>query len=282
MKSEGCKESYKIKGNHKKIWNHKLIVWLVLLNLSMMILLSGCGTNTTKDQASTAGDTGPKVVASTSWTALIVKAAGVKEPVILAPLELQHPPEYDYRPSDVEKLNDAKYIVYGGYEPFMTKMLKATDTAQDKVVKVDTTNTPDILKQQAGILAEKFGTTAEEKAWEADFDKVITEIKDEANKKNVNKIKVLVNVRQTPAAKFFGYDVIGEFGPEELTPAKIAELANLKPDLIIDNFHVPLGKGLAEVTKVPRVELRNFPAPEHKNLQDLFLDNAKKLGIQVD
>ncbi|MEK5232113.1 hypothetical protein MHB42_10105 [Lysinibacillus sp. FSL K6-0232] len=61
------------------------------------------------------------VVASTSLTAMIAKAAGAKNVTYIAPLELRHPPEYDYRPSDLSKITDS-YIIYLGYEPFMKKI----------------------------------------------------------------------------------------------------------------------------------------------------------------
>jgi hypothetical protein len=59
------------------------------------------------------------------------------------------------------------------------------------------------------------------------------------------------------------------------------ELAALKPDLVVDNLHLPAGKGIADIAKVPRVELRNYPDPSQKNLQDMLKGNAEKLGIKV-
>ncbi|MFZ5595824.1 MAG: metal ABC transporter solute-binding protein, Zn/Mn family [Bacillota bacterium] len=262
------------------------VVWLVALGLMVSVLSTGCTSSQTaavpsesKGTASTAGSSGPKVVASTTWTALMAKAAGAGDVVVLAPAELKHPPEYDFRPSDVEKLNDAKLIIHAGYEPFVKKMLQATQTPEDKVMQVLTVNTPDNLKEQTRLLAEKMGTVEAQKAWEAEFDRDVATIREAAARQNVAGKRVLVQKHQADFVKWLGYQVLAEFGPEELSPAKMGELAALKPDLIIDNFHNPQGQGIAQIAKCPRVELRNFPGPDEKSLQDLLMDNARILGL---
>ncbi|MFZ5651064.1 MAG: metal ABC transporter solute-binding protein, Zn/Mn family [Bacillota bacterium] len=268
--------------NSRSIW----VVWLIVIGLSFSVLLAGCdtskkqsATSTGKEAASPAKGYGPMVVASTSWTALMAKAAGAGNVAVLAPAELKHPPEYDFRPSDVEKLKDAKLIVYAGYEPFMKKMLQATQTPEDKVMQVVTVNTPENLKKQTRLLAEKLGTIETQKTWEAEFDNAVSAIREAAAKQNVAGKRVLAQKHQAAFAKWLGCQVVAEFGPEELSPAKMAELAAHKPDLIIDNFHNPQGQGIADIAKCPRVELRNFPGPDHKSLQDLLMDNARKLGL---
>ncbi len=268
--------------NNRSAWLARMIVIVLILS----VLVAGCGapdkqsgTSAGKDAASPAKGSGPLVVASTSWTALMAKAAGAGNVAVLAPAELKHPPEYDFRPSDVDKLKDAKLIVYAGYEPFMKKMLQATQTPEDKVMQVVTMNTPENLTKQTRLLAEKLGTTEAQKTWETEFYKAVSAIREGSAKQNVAGKRVLVQKHQLPFVKWLGYQVVAEFGPEELSPAKMGELAALKPDLIIDNLHNPQGQGIADMAKCPRVELRNFPSPDHKSLQDLLMDNARKLGL---
>ncbi len=275
------------RGKNVDRWNSAAIwaVRLAVTGLILSVLLAGCNTSKKadfppgKEAASPAKGSGSVVVASTSWTALMARAAGAGDVAVLAPAELKHPPEYDFRPSDVEKLKDAKLIVYAGYEPFMKKMLQAAQTPGDKVVQVVTVNTPDNLKKQTRLLAEKLGTAEAQKAWEAEFDRAVSALQEAAAKQNVAGRRVLAQKHQAAFARWLGYQVVAEFGPEELSPAKMGELASLKPDLIIDNFHNPQGAGIADMAKCPRVELRNFPGPEHKSLQDLLADNARKLGL---
>jgi zinc transport system substrate-binding protein len=219
------------------------------------------------------------VVASTSWTGAIAQAAGAGEVRVLAPLELKHPPEYDYRPADIAKLKDASAFVYAGYEPFAKKLLEASDFPQSKVFTVVTTNEPGILKQQAKILAEKFGTQARETEWEIRFNRVTANILKQAGQKKIGQVKVFVQQHQQPFVKWLGYNIVGVFGPEELSPAKIMEYSNLKPELVIDNYHNPQGRPIAEVAKCKYVELLNFPSVKAPTLIELFKENANQLGL---
>ncbi len=45
-----------------------------------------------------------RVVATTPWTAAFALAAGVENVRVLAPYEMQHPPEYELRASDVVRV----------------------------------------------------------------------------------------------------------------------------------------------------------------------------------
>lgn len=219
------------------------------------------------------------VVASTSWTGAIAQAAGADEVRVLAPLELKHPPEYDYRPADIARLSEATAVIYAGYEPFMKKLLEAAGYPKSNTMIVTTTNTPDILKQQARLLAEKLGTQKKEAEWEIQFDKVTAEILKKAEAKKAGKIKVLVQQHQQPFVKWLGYNIVGVFGAEEMSPAKVLEYSNLKPDLAIDNYHNPQGKPIVEVVKCKYVELINFPSGKAPTLIDLFKENAARLGL---
>ena len=56
------------------------------------------------------------VIASTSWVQAYAVAAGGKNIVTIAPFELQHPPEYEMKPSDLIAVQNASLIVYSSYE----------------------------------------------------------------------------------------------------------------------------------------------------------------------
>lgn len=219
------------------------------------------------------------VVASTSWTGGIAEAAGADEVRVLAPFELKHPPEYDYRPSDIAKLSDATLLVYAGYEGFVKKLIEASGIPASKVATVLTSNDPVNLKQQAKLLAQKLGSEDKEKIWENQFDKVTGDILKSAELKKVSKTKALVQQHQVPFAKWLGFDIVGVFSAGELSPAKVMEYANLKPDIIIDNFHNPQGKRIMEVVKCKYVELINFPSVKAPSLIELFKENASRLGL---
>lgn len=250
-----------------------------LLKLVLFFFIAGLAIAGTIAPSGCFAESKVVVVASTSWTGAIAQAAGADEVRVLAPLELKHPPEYDYRPADIAKLSEATAVVYAGYEPFMKKLLEAAGYPKSNTIIVTTTNTPDILKQQARLLAEKLGTQKQEAEWEIQFDKVAAEILKKAEAKNAGKIKVLVQQHQQPFVKWLGFEIVGVFSAGELTPAKVLEYANLKPDLVIDNFHNPQGKPIVEVAKCKYVELINFPSIKAPTLIDLFKENVGRLGL---
>jgi zinc transport system substrate-binding protein len=245
-------------------------VFILILLAAVMVLA-----------ANTGWCANPKVVvvASTSWTGAIAAAAGADEVKVLAPFELKHPPEYDYRPSDIARLTDATLLVYAGYEGFIKKLIEASGIPASKVATVMTSNDPANLKQQAQRLAQKLGTEAKEQIWENQFDIVSDEILKSAGQKKVSKKKALVQQHQVPFAKWLGYDIVGIFSAGELSPAKVMEYSNLKPDIIIDNFHNPQGKPIVEVVKCKYVELINFPSVKAPSLIELFKENASRLGL---
>jgi ABC-type Zn2+ transport system substrate-binding protein/surface adhesin len=109
------------------------------------------------------------VVASTSLTAALARAAGASEVRVLTPADVKHPPEYELRPSDLTKLEGASAVVYAGYERMVQKLI---DTSKGKnliVVQVDTTTSPDNLVAQARRIAAVLHTEKKEQAWEKGF-----------------------------------------------------------------------------------------------------------------
>lgn len=258
------------------IHKRKLLI-LIVICLGTILLVVGCGSK--KEEESE--QAGKNVVASTSWTAAIAKAAGAEDVTILAPIELRHPPEYDFRPSDIDKVSKADFIVYAGYEPFMNNLLDSADVAEENLYAVRTENTPENLKEQAGKLAEEMDTVAAFEKWEEEFDHVMDQILAEGKEQNITEKKAVVQAHMVPMVELMGFTIIAEFA-EDLSPEKTAELANLEPDIVIDNFHNAQGEAIAEIADVERVELRNFPKTEDQMIQELLQDNAEALGLKVE
>ncbi|HOX15985.1 MAG TPA: zinc ABC transporter substrate-binding protein [Smithellaceae bacterium] len=220
------------------------------------------------------------IVASTSWVGAIAEAAGADEVRILAPFELKHPPEYDYRPSDIAQLRSARLLVYGGYEPFVKKLAVAARLPRERMIVIVTSNDPDNLKKQARFLAEKMGTQKREADWEKALNKALADIQKQAKKNKISQKRVLVQKYQVPLVKWLGFDVIGAFNTDELSPNKVMEYAMMKPDMVIDNFHNPQGKPIAEIAKCDYVAIINFPSANARSLIELLKENATKLGIK--
>lgn len=219
------------------------------------------------------------VVASTSLTALLAEAAGATNVTYIAPVELRHPPEHDYRPSDISKATDS-YLVYLGYEPFMSKLIEAGEIPQERVATIEVDNTPKSYHKATQKLADIWGTQHEQAKFLHELEAAAAEIEQAAEAKQVSGQRVIAQVYMIPILEWLGYDIVGEFGPDELTPSRLAELAHLKPDLIVDNLHMPQGAGFAEVSKdTQRVELRSYPEQEMDSVIDILRYNARMLGI---
>jgi zinc transport system substrate-binding protein/iron/zinc/copper transport system substrate-binding protein len=80
---------------------------------------------------------------------------------------------------------------------------------------------------------------------------------------------------QTPYAAWMGFEIVGEFGPAEPSPAVILELARTRPALVFDNYHGPSGQPIAEATGAAYVEMLNFPGKDGTlSIEDVFRYNA--------
>ncbi|WP_270167194.1 hypothetical protein [Paenibacillus sp. SYP-B4298] len=237
------------------------------------------GTQTTRENKAVALSEVKGVVASTSLTALIAEAAGASQVSYIAPIELRHPPEYDYRPSDIDKVADS-YIVYLGYEPFMTKLMEAAQVSPDWAATIEVDNTPDSYKQATRKLADIWGTQDKQTHFLKELDTLSDEIIQAAHGQDVSAKKVVAQVYMAPFLKWLGYNVVAEYGPDEVTPSQLANLAKLEPELIVDNAHMPQGAGFAQIAKdTKRVELRSYPEQGMTTVLDILRYNAQQLGL---
>lgn len=222
-----------------------------------------------------------KVVASTSWVAAIAEAAGADQVDVLAPLDLKHPPEYDFRPSDLQRIAQADYVLWAGYEPFMRKIQSVVALPESRFLQVFTDNVPVTLKEQARKLAAVWATQDKETKWEESFDAAMAEILRQAKANGLIGKRAVVQAFLVKYAQWMGLQVVGTFGGgEELTPAKAAELLQKRPEIVVDNWHNAQGAGLAAEAKVPYALLLNFPGHAGtRTLIDVLRYNAKQFGL---
>ncbi|WP_438496951.1 ATP-binding cassette domain-containing protein [Paenibacillus sp. IHBB 3054] len=156
--------------------------------------------------------------------------------------------------------------------------MEASEVSKDKAATIEVDNTPYGYIKAARKLAAIWGTEAEESNWEQDLGQLTAEIEQAARQHETSKKKVISQVYMTPLLKWLGYEVVGEFGPDEMTPTQLAKLAELKPDLIIDNVHMP--QGFSEISKeTKRIELRSYPSAEQRSVEDILRHNAEQLGL---
>lgn len=250
--------------------------------VAMVLLLVGASLAVTALPAlgNPAPGGAPRVVASTAWTAAIAEAAGGDVVAVLAPLELRHPPERDFRPSDIRLAVEADAIVWAGYEGFMRQLMEAAEIPEDKWVRVDTQNTPDHLVALTRELASRWGTEAAQARWEEAFVAATNRIAEAAAAQNTGQVKVVSSLHLQAFLRWLGYDVVETFGFEEMTPARIHQLQQAGAHMVVDVWHNPSAESLAEALGARYVLLINFPGRDGtRTLLDVFGHNARQLGL---
>ncbi len=213
-----------------------------------------------EDVAASAASRPASIVASTSWTSAFADLGGLDDVPSIAPANLIHPPEYEIIVGDVLKINNADYFIYAGYERMMQSMGSSIKKDAASLVKINTNNSVENVREQAALIASIMGTQAEsEKRVEA-YVQLVHNGAAKVKQQGMDTMKVYCHSMQVYLAKDLGLMVAGTFGPGPITAAQIAEVAKGGYDLIIDNIHNPIAAPLLEVSPASKLVVwRNFP-----------------------
>jgi zinc transport system substrate-binding protein len=217
-----------------------------------------------------------EVVATTSLTAAIAKAAGAKEVKVLTPPGQKHPPEYDLKPSDLLKIEGAAVVVYAGYEKMVSKLLETAKNRGIQAIQISTDTSPETLIAQARKISKILKSEKEEEAWEQNFLRELAKMKKKLSP-YAGKRAVVHHFAQ-PFAKWAGLTIVHVIRPGELTPRAIAEAAAQAPDVVVDILHFPVAKVIAENAKCRYAQVINFPGVNGtSSLEDIFQFNSTEL-----
>ena len=249
--------------------------WLLL---GLVLFITACAPVAPAAQPAASG---PKIVASTSWVAAFAAAAGATDITVIAPSNLQHPPDYDPKPSDLLAVADADYVLLAGFEGFAARLQEAVDGDLDKIVMVMTDNSPATIHAEVTRLAEIFGTQAAAAAYLAHFDQEYARLSNEV-KVAVGDAKpvVVTHLFMTPWVYFAGLEPAGAYGPAPLTPAELKTLADAQPTLVFENVHMGGGDPVVEATGATKVDLLNFPGDD-LDLLKVFATNAERISAAL-
>lgn len=248
--------------------------YFITISLFLFSLVSfGC-SKVLKNQQTSA-----KYVASTSWVAGIAELAGIDDVITIAPLNLSHPAEYEITPDDILTVKNAELIMHAGYERMVKVIAAATEVDESKMQKVKTTNTLENLSNMVKMLSEKAGTQEEAQKRFSEYTKFIEEIRIKIKETGLDKKTVYANVNQVEFARDIGLNVVATFGGGPLIADEIADAAENKYDLIIDNIHNPVASVAAEVSPTSKLLIwRNFPEIHEKNaLYNVIKANCETL-----
>jgi ABC-type Mn2+/Zn2+ transport system permease subunit len=216
------------------------------------------------------------VVASTSLSGAIVKAAGAKEVRVIVSTEMRHPPEYDLKPSDLLKFEGAKVVIYGGYERMVSKLLETSKNKNILAIQINTDTSPENLISQAQKISKVLGTEKEEQVWEEKFLEKLKELQKKISPFSGK--RAIVHRFAQPFAQWAGLAIVQIISPGELTPKVVAEAVDKKPELVLDILHFPIAQVIAENARCKYVQVINFPGVDHtKSLEDLFEYNSTQL-----
>ena len=255
---------------------------ILIFVLALAMLLSACASPATQQPVATEAPMhehmhGPKIVASTSWVGAFALAAGAEDISIIAPSNIQHPPDYDPKPSDLEAVSGADYVLYAGFEGFAPRMQEAVGGSSDKLITVATENSPEAIHKEVTRLGELFGTQDKAAAFLETFDAEYAKLSDEVKAAvGDHKPVVVTQMFVTPFVFFAGLEPVGMYGPMPMTPDELKTLSDAKPTMVFENAHMGGGDPLVEATGATKVDLINFPGDD-MDLLSVFRTNAETL-----
>ncbi|GIJ10899.1 metal ABC transporter solute-binding protein, Zn/Mn family [Micromonospora andamanensis] len=256
--------------------------------VTLSLFASGCGgtddstpagdptrSAPTGDTTSSAPATpGPKVVASTTWVGALAKAAGASEVTLVAPADVEHPPDFQPTARDLKAAADADYVLYAETDGFAPRLIKAAgDSELITVIPVEAT--PGKIASEVTRLANTFGTADAAKAWLSTFNAEYTALSGQAK-------AALPNPAPTAVSELFvgywgsfaGIEVTDLYGPEPVTASERATLTAKKPKLVFTNAHVPDVD--PKIPGATRVKLVNYPGKD-LDLLGVFRTNTERL-----
>jgi zinc transport system substrate-binding protein len=219
---------------------------------------------------------GQVVVASTSLAGAVAHAANAQEVRILTPADVQHPPEYDVKPTDLLKLEGADIVVYAGYERMVSRLVDTSRNKRIIAIQINTEASPENLISQVQKVAVALKTEKEAQAWEKSFRENLAILKVKLNP--VRDKRVVAHWHARPFAAWAGLSVVQVVRPGELTPRVIADAISQKPDAVLDILHAPVAKPIADNAKCRYIQVINFPGVANTvTLEDIFAYNTNQL-----
>ena len=225
-----------------------------------------------------------KVVATTEWTAAFCRAAGLDDIKVLAPASLQHPADYELKPSDVLALMEADLIVFGGYEAMMERIRSHVAGSETEMLQIVTAYAPPVIETSVRAIAVAAGTQNSAETNLLLIKEAFGEARRLTAEAGLAGSKVVVHQFQVPFARAAGLDVVKEFGPAPPGARLIAGAAETAAVMVLDNSHNPVSAAIQEVLPLAdAVELINFPgAGGTRTLADVIIYNARVLAGRAE
>ncbi len=251
--------------------NFKILKLLIVFLIFIVVVY--CDSNSKKEI---------KYMATTKWVASIVEIGGLDNVESFAPSDMVHPPEYELKPDDIDNLTKAEIVFYAGYEQKMVEKINESlkNSKNDfEIVKITTENSLENIKTEAKKVAEKFNTLDNYERNIEQIENTYNEIRDTLRNRDLYRKNAYVHVFQLPLAKSLEFNIVGTYGPAPVSAEQIQEVSDLKPDIIIDNFHNEVGSPLKEVSAESLyLSFINFPGMFNtRSINDVLLYAKHKI-----
>jgi len=243
-----------------------------IMLLAVLLTVVGCSTSKTEKLKVATG--------SSLITAVVQEVGGDKVEAVNIVPPAQCPGHFDIKPSDVEKLAEAKLLLHHNWQGklFDNKLIESANNEELVVVPVAVKGNwmaPPVQKEAVTKIADiMMQEDPDNKSYyEENASRLISSIEDKGKevrsrlqKYEVEKIKVLCSGMQQGFLKWAGFDVVATYGrPEELSPKKLQELVNKGKEagvkLVVDNLQSgpDAGVGIAKEIGAVQVTISNFP-----------------------
>ncbi len=220
-----------------------------------------------------------KVLASSSWTAAYVYAAGIDNVDILAPVDMIHPSEYELNLNDFKRINDADFIVYGGYEVAIKELMNNSSVNKEKFIRINTGYKMETIKASVNLIASKTNTLNVARFNLDSISNAFSAARELIENHNFKGKPVIVHFFQKDFITEIGMIPVYVFGPSPLESYQIKEIADKDAVLIADNLHNPIADPLIEIKKnIIKVDLINFPGTNKtRSLIDVINFNINRI-----
>ncbi|WP_055627210.1 metal ABC transporter solute-binding protein, Zn/Mn family [Streptomyces hirsutus] len=245
------------------------ITSVLALTVSTVLLLTTTGCGGEGEPSSSSGakpaaknEDAPVVVATTSWEGAFAKAAGAEAVKVIVPQSVQHAPDYDPKPSDLAAVADADFVLYAPFEPYAAKFKEAAGSDAE-LVEVNLDNDADKAKAEVARLGKMFGTEDAAAKWTKSFDTEYAALQQDLKGAwpDGKAPAAVAQVFSTWSAKLAGADLVGTYGPEEVTATQLSDLSGKKPQLVLNNAHMATGEVLPG-SGARQVDVVNYPAAD--------------------
>lgn len=231
-----------------------------------------------------AADDPMHVVATTPWTAAFALAAGADHVDVLAPYDMQHPPEYELRATDIGRARNADLLIYAGYEAMMGRIGSALGEAAPDMLQIQTDHAQATIEASVMAIAEELGTEEVARARVAELIDFLDEWRGEIDRRGADDLTVITHAFQAPILRELGIEPVGVFGPGPLSAGQIDQLSRRNPDLVVDVWHNQSAAPLREtVPEAEFVALINFPGRDGtRTLMDVLAHKRLTLGAALE